>query len=235
MLKYKFNKDEFDGLSDELKALYSQDGENYILQAEGIADKSKLDEFRANNTELMKKNKQFEGVDLEKYNALQETERKLRDKELTDAGKIDTLISEKTAALTNDFNGKLENMTNQMTDWKNKYDNLATRHAIDGEAQKAFVEHKIRPEAQDGIMAQIKSKFSIDETGVAVGRDGDKILSGSDGNLTIGEFVSNQPDFMRVPNSPGGGNGGGGGNQNQNENVSSVDKIASGLKTMKAG
>ena len=41
---------------------------------------------------------------------------------------------------------------------------------------------------------------------MVVGKNGEAILTGADGNLTIAEFVNNQPEFMRVPNTPGGGN-----------------------------
>ena len=229
-MKFKINKDEHEKLSDDFKALYVADGDNFIMQVEGAVDKTKLDEFRASNVDLLKQAKANEGIDMEKYTSMLETERKIRDKELIDKGDIETLIAERLANQKSDFEGKLLAATNMAGDATSKYHTLVSKTEIEGAAFKAFGATKIRPDAHDALMAQIKSTFKV-EDGIVVGKNGEAILTGADGNLTIAEFVNNQPDFMRVPNSPGAGNGGEGGEPNRSAS-SSHDKITAGLKDL---
>lgn len=235
MLKYKLVKVDFDKLEDAQKALYKQDGDDYILEVEGATSKTKLEEFRANNVLLTENAKKFENIDLDKYKQFQETDRKLRDKELIDKGDFETLVSERLAAHTSDANAKIETANNLAAETTLKYNTLIDKVEIEGAATKAFASHKIRPDAQSLIMADIKSRFSVDN-GAVIGKDGDKIMTGKDGNLTVDEFVSNQPEFTRVPNNSGGGNGNEGDNTpGMNKGNTSTDRIANGLKALQAG
>jgi len=230
MLKFKVNKEEFDKLEESVQAYYSADGENYVMQIEGATSKDKLDEFRNTNVDLLKQVKANEGINMDKYNAMLETERKVRDKELIASGDFDTLVKERTASMQSDFQAKIDNANNSVIGITDKYNQLVTKTEIEGAAHKAFVSSKIRPEAQDAVMSQIRSTFSVDENGAVVGKNGDAILTGADGNLTISEFVSNQPDFMRVPNQAGGGQGNEGDNHGgMIQGKTSQDKISNGL------
>lgn len=235
MLIFKLNKEEYDKLEDAQKALYKANGDDFILEVEGATSKTKLEEFRTNNHDLENKLKAFDGIDLEKYKTLQETDRKIRDKELIDKGDFETLVSERLAVSTSDFNAKLEVATTLATETTKKYNTLVDKVEIEGAATKAFTQHNIRPDAQNLIMADIKSRFSVDN-GVVIGKDGEKIMTGKDGNLTVDEFVSNQPEFTRVPNNSGGGNGNEGDNTpGMNKGNTSTDRIANGLKALQAG
>lgn len=230
-MKFKINKEEFEKLSDDFKAEYKAEGDNYILQGEGFADKDKLDEFRQSNIDLLKKSKANEGIDMDKYNAMLETERKIRDKELIDKGDIDTLVAERLANQKTDYEGKLVVATTAASDATSKYHALLSKTEIEGEAFKAFGITKIRPDAHNAVMAQIKSTFKV-EDGVVVGKDGDKVLAGVDGNLTIAEFVNNQPEFMRVPNTPGGGQDNEHGKPPMPQGSTNQEKIQKGLKEL---
>ena len=126
-MKFKINKDEHEKLSDDFKALYVADGDNFIMQVEGAVDKTKLDEFRASNVDLLKQAKANEGIDMEKYTSMLETERKIRDKELIDKGDIETLIAERLANQKSDFEGKLlaaTNMAGDATRWRQVFTNI---------------------------------------------------------------------------------------------------------------
>ena len=231
MLKFKLTKDEHEQLSDAEKTFYKTTGEGFTLEVEGVVDKDVHDEFRANNVTLLKQQKEFEGVDLTKYNSMLETDKKIRNKELIASGDIETLLAEHTATMKADFEGKIKTLTTSHTESVNNYNTLATKTHIEGVAMKSFATHNIRPDANNAVMSQIKAKFSLDTNGKAVAKNGDVIEAGANGNLTIDEFVASQPDFMRVPNTPGAGNGNNG-QQQHNGNTSSVDKIAAGLKAL---
>ena len=205
-MKFKIDKAEHEKLSDDFKALYIADGDNFVMQIEGAVDKTKLDEFRQTNVDLLKQADANKGINMEKYNTMLETERKVRDKELIDKGDIETLINERLANQKSDYEAKLLTATTTAGDATSKYHTLVSKTEIEGAAFKAFGATKIRPDAHDALLAQIKSTFSVGEDGMVVGKNGEAILTGADGNLTIAEFVNNQPEFMRVPNTPGAGN-----------------------------
>ena len=206
MLKYTIDTASFELLNDVEKTFYAQAGEGYQLQVEGATDKSKLDEFRATNVDLLKQQEAFKGVDLAKYRELEEQERKLRDKVLIEAKDFDGLIAERTNSMKSDYEAKIEALTGQNAATTGSYNSLVSKYEIEGAATKAFGEHKISPDAYDAVLSQIKSKFSIDN-GQVVGKDGDTILTGANGNLTVSEFVAGQPEIFKIQSSGGNGNG----------------------------
>ena len=215
MLKFKLDQDSFSKLNEVEQSFYAQAGEGYQLQVEGAADKSKLDEFRSTNVELLKQQEQYKGVDLEKYRNLEEQERKLRDKELIEKGEFDTLVAERTNAISSDYQAKIDNLTKQLNNVSSQHSSVISKYEIEGAAAKAFGEHKISPEAYDAVLSQIKSKFTIDN-GKVIAKEGDKILTGANGNLTVSEFVAAQPDIFKIPSSGGKGTG--------NDNAGGVDQ-----------
>ena len=229
MLKFRLNKEAHAALDDTLKAFYALDGEDFVLQTDGGTDKSKLDEFRQSNVELLKQAEKTKGVDLDKYNTMLDTERKIREGELIKSGDIETLVNERIANMETDYKGKLQVATDNANNATNQYHSLMSKTEIEGAAFKAFGSNKIRPEAHDAVMAQIKNTFSVQD-GVVIGKQGETVLAGANGNLTINEFVNSQPDFMRVPNSPGGASGGD--NAPMAPGRSSQDKIQSGLESL---
>ena len=230
MLKYKLNSTEFDKLSEAEKTFYAQAGEGYQLQVEGATDKSKVDEFRQSNIKLMEEAKAFKDVDLDKYNAAMEKERALRNKELIDKGEFDVLLAEHTNTMQSDHNAKIEALIGKYDKLSSSHNATISKYEIEGAANKAFGTHKINPDAYDSIMAQIKTKFSIDN-GQAVAKDGDKIITGANGNLTIDEFVSSQPEIFKLQS-----NGGAGAGNNSTTSGKSIqtsrEKITAGLASM---
>ena len=206
MLKFKIDSENFNSLNEVEQTFYAQAGEGYQLQVEGAADKSKLDEFRATNVDLLKQQDALKGIDVAKYRAMEEQERKLRDKELIDKKDFDGLISERTNSMKSDYEAKIEALTSQLNDSSSNYNTIVSKYEIEGAAAKAFGEHKISPDAYDAVLSQIKTKFSIDN-GKVVAKDGDHILTGADGNLTVSEFVAGQPEIFKIPSSGGNASG----------------------------
>ena len=206
MLKYTIDSENFTALNEVEQSFYAQSGEGYQLQVEGATAKSKLDEFRSSNVEHMKQAELYKGVDVVKYRAMEEQERKIRDKELIDKKDFDGLISERTNSIVSDFEARILNLTNERDNSENNYNKLVSKHEIEGAAVKAFTEHNIIPEAFEAILSQIKGKFSIDN-GRVVARDGDNILTGLDGNLTVSEYVAGQPEIFKIQSSGGAATG----------------------------
>lgn len=227
MLKFKLDEETFSTLNEVEQTFYAKAGDGYQLQVDGATDKSKLDEFRATNVDLLKQQEQYKGVDLEKYRALEEQERKLRDKELIDKGEFDTLVAERTNSIKSDYEAKLSNANEQAQTLEQRYNSLLSETKIGGAANKAFVEHKIKPSLYEAAMLQVNSKFTIDN-GQVIAKDGDSILSGADGNLTVSEYVASLGEDYRIPSSGGRATGSDGGSVMQ-QGQSSSDRIRAGL------
>ena len=155
----------------------------------------------------MKKAELYKGVDLEKYHAMEEQERQLKDQELIKSGDIEGLVSQRTNSIVSDYEAKIKNLTGQLDDSTGDYNNLITKTEIEGAANTAFSKHSIRPALSSAAMLLVKNTFSIDN-GRVIAKDGDKILAGADGNLTISEFVDSLGEDFKIQSSGGNGNGG---------------------------
>jgi hypothetical protein len=206
MLKYTIDTASFELLNDVEKTFYAQAGEGYQLQVEGATDKSKLDEFRATNVDLLKQQEAFKGVDLAKYRELEEQERKLRDKVLIEAKDFDGLIAERTNSMKSDYEAKIEALTGQNAATTGNYNNLVSKYEIGAAATKAFGEHKINPEMSDDVMVLVRNRFSIDN-GQVVAKDDGNILTGANGNLTVAEYVGSLSEGYKIQSSGGKGSG----------------------------
>ena len=230
MLKFTIDKESFEALNEVEKTFYKENGDNYSLQVDGAVDKSKLDEFRSTNVSLMKEAEKFKDVDLVKYNELKEKERKNRDKELIDKKDFDLLLSENTASMKSDLDAKIANLENELNGSKASYTSLISKHEIEGAANTAFTKHKILPDAHNALMAEVRNKFSINN-GSVVSMNGESIELGADGNLTVDEFISNQPEMFKIQSSGGGGQGSDNSTASK-AGSSSQDKYKSGLKKL---
>ena len=228
MLKFILNAEEHGKLSEAEKGFYKASGDNFQLEVDGAVDKTKLDEFRTTNVELLKSAEKYKGVDLEKVNLLLAQEAKLKDAEFIEKKDFEGLVESRTNAMRSDLEAKIQTLTEQNNLSGSKYNSLVSKHEIEGAAIKAFTEHKISPEAHEAVMSQIKGKFSIDN-GVVVAKSGDTIEAGANGNLTVSEFVQSQPEIFKIQSNGGNGQGNDNNDTTMKKGNSSVDQIKEGL------
>src|ERR1035438_4187704 len=89
-LKYKYKtKDEIPA---ELQSLYVERDGAWTLDAEGVVEKSKHEEFRTNNIALTNQLKRFEGIDPDAVRQLAEDKQKLLEERQLKAGEVDKVI-----------------------------------------------------------------------------------------------------------------------------------------------
>lgn len=226
MLKFKLDSENFTALNEVEQSFYSKSGDAYLLQVEGAVEKSKLDEFRSSNVEHMKKAELYKGIDLDKYHAMQEQERQLKDQELIKSGDIEGLVTQRTNSIVSDYEAKISTLNEQVKNSNSNHDTVVSKYEIEGAAVKAFSEHKISPDAFNAVMSQINTKFSIDN-GRVIAKDGDNILAGANGNLTISEFVGSQPEIFKIQSSGGNGSG-----NNSNAGMSNPDSLRAAYTKM---
>jgi hypothetical protein len=79
----KFKTQTKDQIPPELQSLYVERDGSFVLDVEGAVDKSKLDEFRANNialaNQLAEHTKRFQGIDPEEVRKLAEEKQRLEE------------------------------------------------------------------------------------------------------------------------------------------------------------
>src|SRR5436309_1197591 len=108
-LKFKFkSKDEIPA---ELAAHYVERDGGWVLDADGAADKAKLDEFRTNNVALLKQledqTKKFEGIDPEEVRKLADEKRTLEEQQRLKAGEFDKVLDGRLKAVRSDFDKQI--------------------------------------------------------------------------------------------------------------------------------
>src|SRR4051812_48209654 len=114
-LKFKFkSKDEVPA---ELAAHYVERDGAWVLDAEGAADKAKLDEFRNNNVELLKQlnehKKNFEGIEPDEVRKLADEKRKLEEEKRLKAGEFDKVLEARLKAAKVDWDKQLSAATSE--------------------------------------------------------------------------------------------------------------------------
>src|SRR6476619_5798758 len=93
-LKFKFNSKA--EVPADLAAHYVERDGAWILDAEGAADKAKLDEFRSTNVTLLKQlddqKKRFEGIDPDEFRKLADEKRQLEESQQLKAGELEKVV-----------------------------------------------------------------------------------------------------------------------------------------------
>ncbi len=213
-LEYTIDSSKYDKLDESLQALYKKEGDGYKLDATGVVAKTEHDKFRKNNINLINANeglqKQVDGFDQDGYNEYLANKQKAKDGKLIDEGKIDELVASKVEVVVNDYQAKLDTANETIAALQSDKSGIINKYEIQNATATALAANKINPTFHSPLTAQINSMFTVKE-GNVVAMDGDKIMTGANGNLTISEFVESQDDAFKIRSSGGNGTGGGGG------------------------
>jgi hypothetical protein len=206
-LKYKFKtKDEIPA---ELQSLYVERDGAWILDAEGIVEKSKHEEFRTNNIALTNQLKRFEGIDPDAVRQLAEENRSLRTATLSEDAKREMDAQLKTAKSA--FEKQLAAMSGERDTLTGRLTAIQIDQAVVTEATK----RGLRATALPDITARARQSFKL-VNGVpqAFEADGQTARMGKDGPMTLAEWVdalvSDAPHLFEA-NAGGGAAGSGSG------------------------
>lgn len=185
----KASIDSLDAVAEPLREFYAEKDGKFVLQAEGLVPKARLDEFRETNIaakrELDELRSRYEGVDPDKFRELAEKDQKLRDKKLIEAGKIDELLAERTAAMKAEHEKQFGSIKGERDALTKQLEGLLVDNAIRDAAAKGSV----RPTAVEDVLLRGKQIFRLQD-GKAVPFDGDKPIFGKDGEpMTMAEWV----------------------------------------------
>jgi hypothetical protein len=192
-LKFKYNsKDEIPA---ELVALYAEREGAWQLDVDGVADKAKLDEFRSNNTALLKQieeqRKRFEGIDPDEVRKLADEKQRLDEERQLKAGELDKVVENRIKGLKADWDKQVATLTSE----REALNARLTAIQIDQGVITAATKRGLRPSALTDITARARSVFKlVNGAPRAFEADGQTVRYGRDGvtPMTLEEWVDAQ-------------------------------------------
>lgn len=245
-MKLKAVVTSLDGLPDWAKELYTQVDGKYVLQLDGelpgFVPKSKLDEFRTNNVALLKQMEDLEKAGLKlspeqkaDYDRMMEEHRKIKDKELIDAGKIDELVQQRTESMRRDYEAKYGALDAKYSEVTKNYATVESRLAstlIGAEISKHISSvGSLRKGAMDDVLNRARATFTYkDGNIVALDSEGAPVY-GKDGKtpMAVSEWcqgLAESAPYFFEGSSGGGGSGSGAGGGGNNRAISRGDNKA---------
>jgi hypothetical protein len=220
-LKFKFKtKDEVPA---ESQSLYVERDGAWMLDVDGVVDKAKLDEFRANNValtnQLAEQKKRFEGIDPDEVRKLAEDKRKLEEAQQLKGGEVEKVVEGRLKTAKTEW----DKQYNAVTAERDSLNARLTAIQIDQGVIAVATKKGLRPTAIPDITARARVVFKlVDGAPRAYEADGQTVRVGKDGitPMTLDEWVDQQvadaPHLFET--SAGGGaasNGSGGAASNR--------------------
>jgi hypothetical protein len=208
-LKYRYAKRE-EIPAEQVEFYVERDGA-FVLDAEGVVDKAKHEEFRQNNITLANQLKRFEGIDPDAVRQLAEEKRKLEEAAQLKAGEVDKVIDARLKTARAEWDKQHGVVVAERDALHGRLTAIQIDQAVVSEATK----RGLRPTAIPDITSRARMTFKLVD-GVPQAFDGEKIRTGKDGVLpmTLAEWVdalvSDAPHLFEA-NAGGGAAGSGSG------------------------
>ena len=221
-LKYKFKSRE--EIPAELQSLYVEREGSWLLDAEGVVEKArvdelraKVDEFRTSNVTLTNENaelkKRFEGIDPEAVKALAADKARLEEEQRLKEGKFQEVLEARLKNAKGDWDKERKALSEE----RDTLTSRLTAIQIDQGVITAATKRGLRPTALPDITARARVVFKL-VNGVprAFEADGATVRYGKDGvtPMTLEEWVDAQTSdapHLFESNAGGGAAGNGGG------------------------
>lgn len=233
MLKFFFENeaDIPEGLRDHYKESELPIGgkkvKGFVLQVQGAVPKERLDEFRDNNTKLLKSNEDLQAridglgdLDVEAARKALETVAGLDNGTLAKKEELDALFAQRTEAIVKKHDKTLADKDATIASQRNQLTAVLIDQAVLTEATK----EKLRPEAALDIQSRARKIFSLngDNQVVALEADGTTQRYNADGTapLDVTSWIKDQkseaPHLFTESNGSGAGGSGSGGAKTKN-------------------
>ena len=215
-LKYKYPSKE--QIPAEQAGFYVERDGAWVLEAEGVADKTKLDEFRNSNVTLMKERDdlktRFEGIDPDEVRKLAQEKKALEEQQRLKAGEFDKVLEARLKTAKAEWDKQFSAVSAERDALNARLTSIQIDQAVVTEATK----RGLRATAMPDIAARARNTFKL-VNGVpqAFEADGQTARVGKDGvtPMTLAEWVDMQVSdapHLFESNAGGGaaGNGSGG-------------------------
>lgn len=226
MLKYM--TDDVSGLDEGVQKLYekTEDGK-YVLQVEGAVPKTRLDEFRNKNIELMQQMEQFKGVDPDKYQNLLELQRKVDESKLVESGKVDEAVEQRVKTLQQEYDEKLNGLQTKYDTTQEKLEKTLLASELTTKAIKAGAHES----ALDDIQSRARLVYKLVGDDIVPVDDKGQVIYGKNGTdpMPMSEWLQglakNAPHLFKESEGGGSRNSGQGGNTDRSK-MSATQKIS---------
>jgi hypothetical protein len=215
-LKFKFKSKE--EIPADQQALYVERDGAWMLDVDGAVDKSKLDDFRANNitlsNQLAEQKKRFEGIDPDQVRKLAEEKQRLEEAQQLKGGEVDKVVENRLKTAKAEWDKQFSAVTSE----RDSLNGRLTAIQIDQGVLTAATKRGLRPTAIPDITARARTVFKlVDGAPRAYETDGQSVRVGKDGMtpMTLDEWVEQQVAdaphlFESNAGSGAAGNGSGG-------------------------
>jgi hypothetical protein len=222
-LKFKFKSKE--EIPAESQSLYVERDGGWMLDVDGAVEKSKLDEFRANNitltNQLAEQKKRFEGIDPEEVKKLVEEKRKLEEAQQLKGGEVEKVVEGRMKNAKTEWDKQF----NAVTAERDTLNSRLTAIQIDQGVITVATKKGLKPTAIPDITARARVVFRlVDGAPRAYEADGQTVRVGKDGitPMTLDEWVDQQvadAPHLFESNAGGGAAGNGSGGAGNNRSV----------------
>lgn len=193
-IKFKFKTRE--EIPAEHQSLYVERDGSWLLDAEGVVEKSKLDEFRNTNLTLAKERdelkQRFDGIDPDEVRKLADEKRAL---ELKAQGHKPEEIEKIVEGRIKILRGELEKQVTGLTSERDQLNSRLTAIQIDQGVITVATKRGLRPTAIPDITSRARMIFKlVNGSPRAFEADGQTVRYGKDGvtPMTLEEWVDSQ-------------------------------------------
>ncbi len=227
-LKYLIEK--LEDVPEAVRTLYKPEGTKFVLDAEGVVPKEKLDEFRTNNVTLQTQLDKLKGLDPVKYAELIKLDQELQEGKLIKEGKLEEVVNLRVGAMKTAFETEKTGLSTQLTTANTQLAILM----IDNAVKSAALKNGALPTAVDDLVLRARSVYSLDK-GIPVPKnDKGEVIYGKDGTtpMPIDDWTLGLKKTAPHLFQGSSGSGAGGGNGHGNLDVSKMtptQKIAYGI------
>jgi vacuolar-type H+-ATPase subunit I/STV1 len=183
-IKFKYQSKEQIPAGQE--SLYIERDGAFLLDAEGVVEKSKLDKFRTNNVALLKQiddlKGKYHGIDPDYARQLEQAKRELEEQAALKAGEVDKVVASRVQSIKSD----LERTTAERDSLNARLADIQINQGVIVAATK----RGLRPTAIADVTLRAQRAFKL-VNGVPQAQDGDRIRYGKDGvtPMTLDEWI----------------------------------------------
>lgn len=178
-LKYQIAK--LEDVPEGVRSLYKQEGSVFVLDAEDVVPKTRLDEFRTNNIQLQQQLDKLKDVDPVKYAELVKIQQQVEEGKLIQAGKLEEVVTLRVTNMKKDLETQLGASQTALQQANSQLSVLMIDNAVRQEA----VKNGALPTALDDVVLRARTVYSMDKGQPVPKDDKGQIIYGKDGSTPM--------------------------------------------------
>lgn len=233
----KFQIAKLEDVPENVRGLYKPDGQVFVLDAEDVVPKARLDEFRNNNIQLTQQLEKLKDVDPVKYAELIKLQQEVEEGQLIKAGKLEDAVNLRVTNMKKDLETRLNGTESQLQQANAQLAVLMIDNAVRQEA----VKNGALPTALDDLVLRARTVYTM-EKGQAVPKDGSgQVIYGKDGQtpMAMSDWIASlkktAPHLFAGSQGSGAGGGRSPSGGTDTSKMTPAQKIAFGLAQAAGG